>query len=48
MKRITAFVLITLAFTASGVFAADGLYGDFTDNNKVDMNDLPDFLDSGW
>jgi exo-poly-alpha-galacturonosidase len=45
MKRITAFVLITLAFTASGVFAADGLYGDFTGNNIVEMNDLPDFLD---
>jgi len=43
MKRITAFVLITLAFTASGVFAADDFYGDFTDDNMVDMNDLHDF-----
>ncbi len=45
MKRITALVLITLAFTASGVFAADDFYGDFTDDNVVDMNDLSVFSD---
>jgi exo-poly-alpha-galacturonosidase len=43
MKRtfLSGVVLIVcLSYSAFPVFAADGLYGDFTGDNMVDMNDL--------
>jgi exo-poly-alpha-galacturonosidase len=37
--------VVLLFCLALPVFAVDGLYGDFTGNGIVEMNDLPDFLD---
>ena len=36
-------IIVCLLCFAFPVFAADGLYGDFTDDNIVDVNDLHDF-----
>ena len=36
-------IIVCLLCFAFPVFAADGLYGDFTGDNVVDMNDLRDF-----